>query len=466
MSRTRAFALAAFGSSALSFVLTAPAAADRADDVAKELQRHAHVRDEIVVQYRAGVSQRGKAAARGRVGGQRKELLLDEKWRADKDGGGELELVRIPPGHGVANAVRDIEEDPAVAFAEPNFVYTHQAASNDSYYTSGYLWGMYGDATSPRAVYGSQAGEAWAANKTNCSTVWVGIIDTGVMYSHPDLNDNYGRNPGEIGGNGKDDDGNGYRDDVRGWDFAANNNSVFDGAADDHGTHVAGTIGGEGGNGQGVAGVCWKVKLLAGKFLGPEGGSLANALRAIDYFTDLKKRHGINLVATNNSWGGGGYSQALYDAIERARAADILFVAAAGNGGLDGYGDNNDVIASYPASYPNANVISVASITSSGGRSSFSNYGATSVDIAAPGSSIVSTVPVRKLLGGVSAGYATFSGTSMATPHVTGAAALYKARHPAATGAQIKSAILASAVPTPSMAGMCVTGGRLDVSGF
>lgn len=466
MSRHRFFLTTALAASALAFTFTDSASAGRAEEVQAELGRHAHVRDEILVQYRSGASNRGKAAARGRVGGQRKELLLDENWRADKDGGGELELVRIPPGRSIANAVRDIEEDPDVAFAEPNYVYTHQAASNDPYYTSGYLWGLYGDATSPRNIYGTQAGEAWAANKTSCGSVWVGIIDTGVMHSHPDLNDNYARNPGEVAGNGKDDDGNGYRDDVRGWDFVGNNNSVFDGASDDHGTHVAGTIGGEGSNAQGVAGVCWKVNLLSAKFLGPDGGSLAAAVRAIDYFTDLKKRAGINLVATNNSWGGGGYSQALYDAIERARAANILFVAAAGNGGLDGIGDNNDLYPSYPAGYSNSNVISVAAITSSGARSSFSNYGATSVDIAAPGSSIVSTVPVLKLTGGTSPGYASYHGTSMATPHVTGAAALYAATHPGATAAQIKSAILSNAVPTASMTGRCVTGGRLDVSRF
>jgi hypothetical protein len=161
--------------------------------------------------------------------------------------------------------------------------------------------------------------------------VYVGIIDEGYMYTHEDLAANAGRNPGEVAGNGADDDGNGYVDDVYGWDFDGSDNTVFDGVGDDHGTHVAGTIGGVGGNGKGVAGVCWSVKLLSAKFLGRNGGTTANAIKAVDYFTDLKTRHGIRLVATSNSWGGGGFSQALQDAIERANGAGILFVAAAGN---------------------------------------------------------------------------------------------------------------------------------------
>jgi PKD repeat protein len=277
------------------------------------------------------------------------------------------------------------------------------------------------------------------------------------MYTHTDLAANAGVNPYEIAGNGKDDDGNGYVDDVYGWDFDGNNNTVFDGTADDHGTHVAGTIGAVGGNGKGVAGVCWNIKLLNAKFLGRRGGTTANAIKAVDYITDLKGRHNLNFVATNNSWGGGGYSQGLYDAIERAKDANILFVAAAGNGGSDGVGDDNDAVPHYPSSYANANIISVAAITSSGARSSFSNYGAASVDLGAPGSGIMSTLP---------GGYGSYSGTSMATPHVTGAAALYAAANPGAGAAAVKAAILGAVAPTASLAGKTVSGGRLDVSSF
>lgn len=370
------------------------------------------------------------------------------------------ELILVSSKMNTLEAIKTIQDLPEVAYAEPNYIYRHNATSDDTFYVDGSLWGMYGDATSPANQYGSQAGEAWAAGKTGSDQVYIGIIDEGYMYEHEDLSANAGVNPGEIANNGVDDDGNGYVDDVYGWDFDGGDNSIFDGVDDDHGTHVAGTIGAAGGNSIGVAGVVWNVKMLGGKFLGRRGGSLANAIKAVDYFTDLKQRHGINLVATSNSWGGGGFSQGLKDAIERANQAGILFIAAAGNSSND-----NDASASYPSSYDNSNVIAVASITKTGGLSSFSNYGATSVDIGAPGSAIVSCVPVRSK-GNIMSGYASYSGTSMATPHVSGAAALYASINPGATAAQIKNAILSAAVPTSSLNAKVLTNGRLDVGGF
>jgi subtilisin family serine protease len=347
-----------------------------------------------------------------------------------------------------------LKADPAVAYAEPNWVYTHTAASTDPYYTNGSLWGMYGPSTSPANAYGSNAAAAWAAGNTGSSSVYVGVIDEGIQYTHPDLAGQVG-NPLETA-NGVDDDGNGYVDDVYGWDFANNDNTIYDGGTkgslDDHGTHVSGTIGAKA-NGAGVVGVNWNVKLISGKFLGRNGGTSANAIKAIDYFNGLKAR-GVNIVALNNSWGGGGFSQALMDAIGRADNANILFVAAAGNGGSDGVGDNNDVTPHYPSTYSNPNIVAVAAITSTGGRASFSNYGATTVDIGAPGAGIWSTTAANT--------YESYSGTSMATPHVTGAAALYASAHPGATAAAIKNALLSSAVPTASMSGVTTTGGRLD----
>ena len=441
----------------------APAWSQSAEaDLARANAGPQFVPDEVLVQFRPGATATDKSSARGHAGAIGVEVITTPLMK--QLGTGDLELMRLPPGMSVANAMARLNGHFAVEYSEPNWIYTHDATSNDAYYTNGSLWGMYGDATSPANQYGSQAGEAWAGGKTCSSTVYVGIIDEGYMYTHEDLAANAGVNPRETPNNGVDDDGNGYVDDVYGWDFDGGNNSVFDGAGDDHGTHVAGTIGAVGGNGIGVAGVCWTVKLLNAKFLGNRGGTTDNAIKAVDYFTDLKNR-GVNLVATNNSWGGGGYSQALKDAIDRAGTANILFIAAAGNGGSDGVGDNNDTTPHYPSSYASSNIIAVASITSSGAKSSFSNFGAGSVDLGAPGSAINSTVP-KSVKGKVVPSYASFSGTSMATPHVTGAAALYASTHPGATAAQTKAAILSSVVPTSSLTGKCVSGGRLNVSGF
>ena len=417
------------------------------------------VQGEVIVKFREGTSASGRAAALSRANGQAAERILTAAMRRSGDAEG-LTIVRTAMG--VPQAVQALRGAAEIEYAEPNYIYQHSATSTDTYYTNGSLWGMYGDATLPANQYGSQAGEAWALNHNSCSSVYVGIIDEGYMYTHEDLAANAGTNPGETPGDGIDNDGNGYVDDVYGWDFANGDNSVFDGTTDDHGTHVAGTIGGVGGNGKGVAGVCWSVKLLNAKFLGRNGGTTANAVLAVDYLTDLKTRHGINLVATSNSWGGGGFSQALGDAIGRANAANILFIAAAGNSTVD----CDTSTGCYPAEYTNDNVIAVASITSTGAISSFSNFGATTIDIGAPGSGIWSTVPKTVKGKQVTSGYASYSGTSMATPHVSGAAALYAAYHAGSTAAQIKSAILGSAVATASLAGKTVTGGRLNVSGF
>ena len=429
----------------LAALISGPAlAGGRPDLVAKSLADPArqHVPTEVLVQFKAGATAAGKARALGKVQGRAAETIAQG---APGSGKGELQLVTLPPGQTVKDALQKLGADPDVDFVEPNWVYQHQATSNDPYYTNGSLWGMKGGAA------GSNADVAWAADKTGNNSVVVGIIDEGVMFDHPDLAANTGTNPGEIAGNGKDDDANGLVDDVSGWDFAGNDRTVFDGTGDDHGTHVAGTIGGVGGNGVGVAGVCWTVKMMNAKFLGSTGGTTANAIKAVNYFTALKTRatNPVNIVATNNSWGGGGYSK-----------AHILFVAAAGNST-----QNIDATPSYPAAYANASIIAVAALTSTGALASYSNYGATQVDIGAPGSGIWSTVPVksgRKIVGS----YASYNGTSMATPHVTGAVALYKSLNPAATAAEIKAALLASATPTASLTGKTATGGRLNVGGF
>lgn len=402
--------------------------------------------------------------------------------------------------------------DPGTTTGPDNGGITPQDVSNDPAVTSGQTWGMYGDTTLKANVYGSQAGELWTAGYTGSTQVAVGLVDTGVDYTSPDLYLNIWLNQGEIpaalkaqlkdvdgdgritfrdlndqanaasvsdvNGNGRidagdllhdarwadgiDQDGNGYVDDLIGWDFVNNDNDPMDDVG--HGTHVAGVMSALGGNGTGVAGVGWSTQLVVAKFLGPNGGYTSDAIRALDYVTNVSQAPGApHVVATNDSWGGGGPSQALLDAMTRGAQAGILFVAAAGNGGSDSIGDNNDVVANYPSNYSTAAgagydaVIAVASLTSTGGLSSFSNYGIHTVDLAAPGSSIYSTLP---------GGYGTLSGTSMAAPFVTGAIAVYAAANPGASAAQIRADLLASTIATASLAGKTVTGGRLDASAF
>ena len=416
-----------------------------------------YVPNEVIVRFRAGVTQSRREAALARANANAQERIVTNAMRGAGDTEGLTVARSAMP---VPAAIEALRSDPDVIYAEPNWIYQHQATSTDTYFTNGSLWGMYGDLSSPANQYGSQAAEAWARGNTGSASVYVGIIDEGFQPNHPDLAANTWTNQFDPV-DGRDNDGNGYVDDVNGWDFDGNDSSIYDGGTrgslDDHGTHVAGTIGGAN-DGTGVVGVNWKVTMISGKFLGRRGGTTANAIKAVDYFTDLKTRHGLNVVATNNSWGGGGYSQALYDAVQRANAAGILFIAAAGNGGSDQVGDNNDVTASYPSNYDLPNVIAVAAIAKDGTLGSFSNYGARTVDIGAPGVAVSSSTAFST--------YSSYSGTSMATPHVTGGAALYAATHPGATAAQIKSAILDSAVPTASLAGKTVTGGRLNVSGF
>ncbi|MDQ3617849.1 MAG: S8 family serine peptidase [Pseudomonadota bacterium] len=439
---------------------SAALASGRPDLVLSGLKEgRAHVAGEVLVKFRDGASATDQLAVHQGVGAQKVDTV-----RQGGAGKGELALMKLPAGLDVAVAVRALSADPSVEYVEPNWIYQRADASNDTYYTNGSLWGMYGDATNPANQFGSQAGEKWNAGKTSCGDVWVGVIDEGYMHTHEDLAANAGRNPGEIAGDGIDNDGNGYVDDVYGWDFDGNNDTVFDGVGDDHGTHVAGTIGGVGGNGKGVAGVCWSVKMINAKFLGSRGGTTANAIKSVDYMTDLKTRHNLNMVATNNSWGGGGFSQGLKDAIDRAGNANILFIAAAGNSGAD-----NDATASYPSGYTSANIIAVAALVKDGTLASYSQYGKTTVDICAPGSAIWSTVPVSSGRGKnatVASGYASYNGTSMATPHVSGAAALYKSTRPTATAADVKAGIMGSAVATASCNGKVVSNGRLNVSGY
>jgi len=341
----------------------------------------------------------------------------------------------------VEAAIKELSKNPNVKYAEPNFIYTTSSVPNDARYDE--LW-AHNNSSTPGADMSSEA--AWDIS-TGDSDVIVGVIDTGVDYSHEDLADNMWVNPGEIAGDGIDNDGNGYIDDVHGI-------NAIDGSGDpmddgDHGSHVSGTIGAKGNNGLGVTGVNWDVSIIGCKFLSGAGsGSTADAIECIDYMVALKN-NGVNVIALNNSWGGGGFSQALEDSISAAGDANILFLAAAGNDAAD-----NDVGAHYPSNYDLDNVLSVASTDSTDSLSSFSSYGLTSVDMAAPGSSILSTIP---------GGYATFSGTSMATPQVTGAAALAYSISPDLTALELKNLLMTSGDSLDVLQGKMVEGRRLNL---
>ncbi|MEZ6089277.1 MAG: S8 family peptidase [Pirellulaceae bacterium] len=305
--------------------------------------------------------------------------------------------------------------------------------------------------------------ELWGLRNCNATMAWksvtmspvvVAVIDTGTQIDHPDLIDNIWINEREANGtSGEDDDGNGLVDDINGWDFLEDNNTVFDHpSVDSHGTHVAGTIGALTDNGGfGVVGMNWSVKIMPVKFLGQGGGSLEDAIDAIYYAVD----QGATIL--NNSWGGGGYSPVLENAIKDANDRGVLFVAAAGN-----ENNNNDANPSYPASYDVPNVISVASIDepiNAGGelRSGFSNYGATSVDLAAPGGNILSCIPNDT--------HAFYNGTSMATPHVSGALALMRgsSEHQGLSHLDLRQRLLDNARPAEGLKNICATGSTLDV---
>ncbi|HKI71302.1 MAG TPA: S8 family serine peptidase, partial [Verrucomicrobiae bacterium] len=274
----------------------------------------------------------------------------------------------------------------------------------------------------------------------------VAVIDTGVRYTHEDLADNMWVNPGEIPGNGIDDDGDGYVDDVHGINVINHTGDPNDDYG--HGTHVSGTIGAVGNNTVGIVGVCWKVQIMACKFLDSTGnGFISDAIKCMDY----ARSKGAKVI--NASWGSTSFtSQALHDAIDTLRQAGIIFVAAAGNSAQD-----NGVNPIYPASYDLDNIISVAATTRDDDLAVFSNYGASTVDLGAPGE------PIFSCWNGSDSDYRYFQGTSMAAPHVTGACALLMAHYPNDNYRQIINRILSNVDRLPSLAGKCISGGRLNL---
>jgi subtilisin family serine protease len=324
-------------------------------------------------------------------------------------------------------------ESNVLAYTEPDFYSSMLTVPNDSNWSN--LWGM----------VKINATGAWDV-ATGSTNIVVAVIDTGIDLTHPDLVSNLWINAAEANGTpGVDDDGNGFIDDTNGWDFASEDRMPSDDVG--HGTHCAGTIGAVGNNGLGVAGVCWKVRLMALKALGTGGGTASDIAEAVHYATDK----GARVISA--SYGGSSYSDTGRDAIIYANSKSVLFVAAAGNDGA-----NNDLNSVYPSGYDIPNIISVAATDQGDALASFSNYGKTSVDLAAPGVSIYSTVP-----GGTNASFEFLLGTSMATPHVAGAAALLLSYKPSLTHLQLKQALLKTVDPVPSLTNKMVSGGRLNV---
>jgi subtilisin family serine protease len=341
--------------------------------------------------------------------------------------------------------VGKIKKQSKVKYVEPDYeVHIAETIPND---LNPNLWGLNNTGqTGGTPDADIDAPQAWDI-QTGSSDVVIAVIDTGVDYNHVDLAANMWTNPGEIPGNGVDDDGNGYVDDVHGYDFYNYDSDPMD--DNSHGTHCSGTIAAVGNNGVGVVGVNWTANIMALKFLSAIGsGSLSDAVIAIEYAI-AAKQDGVPVVAMSNSWGSGDYSESLEDAIIAANNAGILFIAAAGNNSR-----NIDGIPFYPASYDVPNIISIAATDHNDNLANFSNYGPVSVDLAAPGVNILSAVP-----GDI---YGYKSGTSMATPHVSGVAGLIKAQFPGLTYMEIKNRILISVDFKDNLAGKMLAEGRLN----
>ena len=370
-----------------------------------------------------------------------------------------MQMLDVDGNISVEKAIEELNKSSYVAYAEPNYliqlslpdnptppgpeqvgVQSVTGAPNDPRYSEQWALDNTGQ-TGGTAGADIDVPGAWAMS-TGSNSIVVAVIDTGVDYTHPDLAANIWTNPGEIPGNGIDDDGNGYIDDVHGWDFINNDNDPMD--DNGHGTHCAGIIGAIGNNGIGISGVNQKVKIMPLKFLRADGnGDTAASLNAIAY----ARKMGANVISC--SWGGTARSQALADAIS---ATNKLVVCAAGNSGV-----NTDIIPQYPSAFDYPQILSVAASDASDSIPSFSNYGPTSVDVAAPGSAILSTYPTA-----LGYQYMKMSGTSMATPHVAGLAALLLSVNPNLTPAQLKQLILDNSDKISAFSGKTVSGGRIN----
>ena len=390
---------------------------------------------ELLVKFRVDADRESAVKAHSQIGAR----VVDDL------GGFGWQRIKLPASADVADTVKRYENFPEVEFVQPNYYYHLLNTPNDIQYPN---TGMYG-------LRKISAPQAWDLT-TGSSAVVVANIDTGVRYTHEDLSANMWTNPGETAGNGIDDDGNGFIDDIYGYDFFFNDSDPND--ENRHGTHTAGTIGAVGNNSIGVVGVNWNVKIMAIKIYNSSGFGTTSAMLVNAYnYVRLMKERGVNIRVTNNSYGGCdeacGYDQATKDAIDALGNAGILNVFAAGNDSR-----NVEIQPAYPASYTSPSILSVAASSSTDTRAGFSNFGVTSVDLAAPGVGIQSTVHASN------SSYGSLSGTSMATPHTAGAAALLSAYNPNLSAASLKATLMNTVDVLADWNGVVKTGGRLNVS--
>lgn len=404
--------------------------------------------DQIIVKIRPGaISETSRVAD---------EILPARKAEAEALGSNLMDglyVIKLDEGMSVEDAIREARSNPSVEYAEPDYYLHHTATPNDVFFNN--QWGLLNTGASfgkPGADIG--ATQAWDFTQGSDNII-VAVSDTGIDLTHPDLAPNAWINPGEVPGNGIDDDGNGFIDDIKGWNFVDKNNDTGPGF-DFHGTHVAGTVGAAGNNSIGVTGVAWRVKLMAVKFINGNKGKTSHAVRSINYAVE-QRRAGQNVRVINASWGGEGDSNSLREAIASAGNAGILFVCAAGNGGADFRGDDNDETPFFPSQLSDEmnSVISVSALDRSDNLASFSNYGHSTVSLGAPGVEVMSTLP-----GG---NYGQLNGTSMATPHIAGAAVLLWAREPDLTPAQVKERLLSKAVPVLTLASKTESSARANI---
>ncbi len=447
---------------AASFIPGTSAATNIAGKAAGDNSRPRYVENQVLIKFKQG----SEPVASGDFIDDRMLPLPGAKARPvaarDLSVRAGLYVLELDGSVTVEEAVRRASIDPRVEYAEPNYLYyPTETRPNDPNFSD--MWGLFNPNCddcqngNPRADIGAVA--AWDIT-TGSENIVVGVIDSGADLTHPDLAPNAWVNPGEIAGNGLDDDRNGYVDDINGWNFADDDNKLFNNASVDfHGTHVAGTIGAAGNNGLGVTGVAWKVRLMSLKFLGKKNGtgSTADAVAAIEYAIDQRRR-GVNLRVLNASWGGEGESLVLREAIVAAGNAGILVVCAAGNDASD-----TDITPEFPTSWSKDinTLISVAAINQTGWLADFSNFGRRTVDVAAPGYQILSVYPhdPQRAPGG---GYTIANGTSMATPHVSGVAVLVWSTEPGLTPAEVKRRIVSTSEPTVMLSSGISSAGQVN----